>query len=187
MMESDTKKYFAETVQGYTLSRGIELLIEPIENSIPLILKSYEVGVINGKPYLLVDKTIDNFLGSAPSREHGKVYFFKSENDCIIMSDIQGKILEISGSWLQKGAKTTEGTVIECGDQMALIENGAGRKVCRKSLLRPAIDYQRETRAIEEVGNFFIELRKRIQTNTRDLSPKDRIRSVSVSMLENLS
>ncbi len=167
-MQCDTKKYFAGPVQGDTLSRGIELSTKQTDSSIPLILKSHEVGFINGRPYLLVDKTIDTFLGSAPSREHGNVYFFKSENDCIIVSDIQGTILEIAGSWLQKGAKTNEGPVIECGDQVALVDTESGRKVFRKSQLRPVNDYQREAQKIGEATDFFITLRKRLEPNTQE-------------------
>ena len=167
MMQCETKKYYAGPIQGDTLSRGTELSSEPLADSIPLILKSHEFGSIKGKTYLLVDKTVDTFLGSAPSREHGNVYFFKSENGCIIVSDIQGKILEIAGSWLQKGAKTNEGLVIECGDQVALVDNGIGRKVFRKSQLRPANDYQREIQVIGESADFFIELRKRLEPDTQ--------------------
>ena len=127
--------YFAKSLNGM-IPRGSILSKEPTaSNSIPVIAKEFEVFNHENQSYLLADKEPLEFTGSIQTQAGSELYFKKS--NVTYRYDQNLELQEVSSNWLTTGTRTNQGTVIEIGDEVAVCENGHGKKPYFKKSLLP--------------------------------------------------
>ena len=134
------------------IPRGTILSLEPTQiNQSPVIAKEFEVYNHQGQSYLLADKEPIEFTGSLQTPNGNELYFQKSNVTYRYNQNLE--LQEVSPNWLQKGIHTNKGTVLEIGDEVAICENGEGKKSYFKKSLLPmdsTIDIaNRELEAVE--------------------------------------
>ena len=133
------KTWYATPEDGM-FKKGMELSATPGTGQ-PLALNEWEAGEVDGKTILLVDRKAEEFIGGSPLKKGGYGYFYKSEGGAIITRSAHGTVLEVTGEWLQKGARTNFGTIVQMGDAIAVVDDGRGNhKTIFKGSLRPYVD-----------------------------------------------
>ena len=165
--------YFAKSLNGM-IPRGSILSKEPTaSNQSPIIAKEFETFIYKGREYLLSDKEPIEFTGSLQTPNGNELYFQKSNITYRYNQNLE--LQEVSSNWLKKGIQTNKGTVLEIGDEIAICENGHGKKsYFKKSLLPIENDreiIEQEIEAIEYRGRLYKSLAGITPTATQSSTP----------------
>jgi hypothetical protein len=151
------KIYFGKS-NNNSFQKGIELFDQPIEGMSTLFVKDYEIGTVDGKNYLLVDKQNEEYLGLLLNKSGQYVYVFKS-GDSVIQRSEEGEIISRDGNWIKKGVMTNEGLIVEIGHSIAVVIDGQGdRKTVFKKSLFPKVED--EDRMMQSAQIYLMELKK---------------------------
>src|SRR3990167_11086269 len=127
------KTYYAISANG-KVSRGTEVFLKSQDGWAPISLKEYEVGEVGGKLYLLVDKPTEIYLGCAPMKPKGYVWYYKSVDGLILKKDDDGNVVGVEENWIRKSAYAKQGKIFEVGDSVVVVQDKIGnRKTLRKS------------------------------------------------------